>query len=615
MKGNLKSRKDVEFLTELFVSFITDDMVRQHGGRKDFLKDASVLVRRVQQEGLSFLTKTLPTLGKALDRALLDGRFTPLNGFKKAKGCAYPAFMQVLLNLVFEKDGRLRSDPDICAVVDLRQCCYLAYKYESAHKEHTIQAFLKEFVDVDESLGWVTPDLTSEASEILSVARKLLSDLFQGFDPKDIRPSHGPGSVATGEKNVEKMEFKRLYDTIHQVYPYYTYFYSNVADLFVSQESYKKLERLPSGIAKVVLVPKDSRGPRLISMEPLEYQWVQQGLSRAIVKYIEQHDFTRGYVNFSDQEVNRKLALQGSISGRMVTLDMKQASDRVSLWLVNELFADTPILRYLLGTRTEATELPNGVIHLMRKFAPMGSALCFPIEALTFWALGVATLNVVKRLARNKAMRRIYVYGDDIVVGLIDHKPLLRLFPDFKLLFNQGKCCAEGFFRESCGCDAFKGTDITVIKVKKTVPCTENHASGYAAYLSYANSMWNKAYYSTSDYILKYMTDVFGYIPRVAECSPVLGVHTIRFSIDFDGQNAGNIPRKWNKELQQSRYYLKTICTRRITRALDRSELLRKLLTTSEDFLAGMYTERNRVKIKKRWVGYYQKESTLVANR
>jgi hypothetical protein len=156
---------------------------------------------------------------------------------------------------------------------------------------------------------------------------------------------------------------------------------------------YRGLERLPAGTAKVVLVPKDSRGPRLISAEPLEYQWIQQGVGRSIVAHLEAHHLTKGRVNFTHQEVNRRLAQESSATLELATLDLKDASDRVSLELVRRVFKNTPeLVRALEAIRTDATLLPDGRVQSLKKFAPMGSAVCFPVEAFVFWAILTASI-------------------------------------------------------------------------------------------------------------------------------------------------------------------------------------------------------------------------------
>jgi hypothetical protein len=333
-------------------------------------------------------------------------------------------------------------------------------------------------------------------------------------------------------------------------------------------------------------------------MEPLEFQWVQQGLSKAIVKWVEKHPMTRGHVNFEDQMVNRELALRGSMSSDIVTLDMSEASDRVSLWLVNELFHGLPFLRHLLGTRTEATELPNKVVHLMAKFAPMGSALCFPVEALVHWSLATAALIVKDELSSKQALRAVYVYGDDIIVKGQNHEALFDTFPDFKLKFNIGKCCTTGSFRESCGMDAFLGQDVSVLKIKKLLPSRPYDATGYASYLEYCNRLWADAYYSTSCYVEDYLVRIYGKIPHVTKTSDVLGIVT---PVLPPYEDPSTFQQRWNADLHVKEYKVRGLGTKKRYRPLDRCEYHRKMVTCHEEFVAGVYTAPRSVKSKTRW--------------
>lgn len=611
MEGNAMKSETLKSHTErfflgLYDSLLRGDMVRQYGDRISFTKDCDTLRSRVKNEGFTFLTKGLPSLGKAIDRALLDGYLTPPAGFKLSKS-GIPVFLSGLLKYIFGERGehgkallRPPSSLQINAVRDVRQICFLLYKYEMEYDPSTISDFLEKFKLVDLGLGFEKPELSPLEERVISCARRLLHDLLCDFDYHDIvEPRHGPGAVASGENPWEKMDFKVKYDCIHQVFPYYKFFVANAMDLASQAAWYRSLEKAPSGVAKVALVPKDSRGPRLISMEPLEFQWVQQGLGRALMAYIERHRLTKGHVNFEDQEVNRNLALRGSHTRDCVTLDMSEASDRVSCWLVSELFRDTPILNALFGTRTEATELPTGEIHLLRKFAPMGSALCFPIESLVHWSLSVATLQIRYSLLRAKALSAVFVYGDDIIIQGQNHEALFDTFPSFKLKFNEDKSCLTGNFRESCGMDAYCGENITVCKVKKPLPHKPADASGYASYIDYSNFFWNNAYYSTSSHIGSYLRRIYGEIPHVVEKADSLGYVT-RI---LPPSNRSRFQRRWNRRYHRWEWRVRALRTSKISRANDRGEYLRKLLTRSEEFRAGIYTIPRRVYLKRGWTG------------
>lgn len=518
-EGNLKSQTDgrisdlLGFCLGLSLNLLTD--VLQQAGL-DCSRDCKTLYNRATAEGLGFLTKTLPSLGKQINAGLKGERLsTP--SFRTLKGSAIPHFMKGLLSRIFDSSGYVRSDADICAITDVSQICFLFYKLEVPYDEKTTDKVLHKFVRLDQSLPKDFKHLGDTDTRlepiVLRDARGLITKVLKHFDPIDISPQHGPGAVATGEKPHEKMQFSRLYDSVEEIYPFQEYFMLSEKQRFDEWSTYWDLSHVAEATAKVVLVPKDSRGPRLISCEPLEIQYIQQGLGKKLVAHLERNPYTKGHVNFSDQSINRKLALEGSANGDWATLDLSDASDRVSLALVKELFGDVGILPALLATRSQITVLPNGETVRMRKFAPMGSALCFPVEALVFWALAVACVHVYGQKPLNEALDNVYVYGDDIIVrgGLEEH--LLQHFHYFGLRFGRGKCCYTGLFRESCGCDAYGGEQITPIKVKALPPNSPNDGLKFPAYVAISNGLFYKGYYRAANYVKKRVERVYGVVP------------------------------------------------------------------------------------------------------
>jgi hypothetical protein len=313
------------------------------------------MTSRCLHEGLSFLTKTLPLLGKALDHGLENSRFTIPRGFShSSKNRSIPAFLQGYFNLVFDCEGILREGAPAEAVKFLRQVLFFAYKLEVPYSEETEERVISSFESTEAEL-----ELLDISSLDFTIERSITEFVFSDFDPMDIVPKHGPGAVATGERGDAKWDFSRKYHSIHQVYPYYDYFIVGGArEIGDRLRWYKSLQPLECGTAKVVLVPKDSRGPRLISCEPLEYQWIQQGLGRKLMSHFESFKLTRGNINFTHQDINRRLALESSISRRYATLDLKDASDRVSLQLVRAVFFYTAL-----------TSLSGGVPNIIHKVA------------------------------------------------------------------------------------------------------------------------------------------------------------------------------------------------------------------------------------------------------
>jgi len=663
--------------------------------------------KRLNTEGLGFITKTLPHLRKSLDQAL-SGQVAldPLR-FERIPGTQLPKLFGELFQRVLGNDGWIRPDPCVTSIRLLRQVLDLYYKYELPYDKKLEEKVVVDFQKVDNDLpeppsldailqaepGGLLLDTSShkryeslhpqrppgkpgdcgqrggpcsagcrdelgilqgylsytsssglpegcqcedvqstnaaarsydqtdagDAENIKVVARRLLKRLLCNFDPHSITPRHGPGVVSTGEKPYEKMRFRRFFKNLDSVYSYSEYFYSSTTHLCDEMNGLFRLEDQISGKAKVCLVPKDSRGPRLISCEPLEIQWIQQGLSRALVRYIEAHSLTQGYVNFTDQTTNQKIALKSSRTGEMATLDLKEASDRVSLRLVCELFPEH-LIPALVATRSSHTLLPSGELFPLKKFAPMGSSLCFPIMALTIWAVSTACLMRTYSTSNPTGLKgEVYVYGDDLIIKTTNVADVIKALESVDLRVNKTKSFYTGFFRESCGVDAYKGVEVQPVRLK-TVWRSDRDASTFVSWVSYSNSLWLRGFRLTANHIARELEKVYGSIPHKGTFphlpSEVLlkwssliakGLKDHRKTIDqvikegglgfptfcWDRSDAAPVRKRWNTSLQRYQHYVYGIKTKKVKLSLRDingwSELLRFLSQGSEQFRAGTY--------------------------
>lgn len=549
------SRSDV-YVT-LFVGLLRDDPLHLTTP-KSLQRDVLTLEQRTRAEGISFLTKTLPTLGKAVLAGLENMRFYRPREFKRSHDSASrPAFMQAYLKRIFDESGNLLEMADPEAVKHVLQVCMFGYKlklpYTAEQEARVIEGFCSTERELDLSLD-------EESTAISAAASIVARTVFDGFDYRSIIPKHGPGAVATGERLEEKWDFARLFDGIHQVYPYYDYFVVGKGRELIDRLAwYKGLERTPTGVARVLLVPKDSRGPRLISCEPLEYQWIQQGLGRKLVTHLEAHWLTGGQINFTHQEVNRSLALSASVDRAWATIDLKDASDRVSVELVKQIFRHEPgLLRALLGTRTTATALPDGRVIELKKFAPMGSALCFPVEAFVFYSLCVAAIarETGQRLA--EAGKLVYVYGDDIIIPTEHAELCISTLERFALRVNRAKCCIQGYFRESCGMDAFKGVQITPTRLREPWHGSKTFSGPvYASWISMRNELARKGYGHTSDILVKLIVGRFGKVPWALTNSAFPGFECTDFVSVVRRNIEQAIPTRYNERYQRVEFLVR----------------------------------------------------------
>jgi hypothetical protein len=381
------------------------------------------------------------------------------------------------------------------AVACVRQLSAAFYKLELPYTADQIGGVLDGFVATDASLsihsdmdadyrGFFLDKVGCSRGTLLKRARNVLHRLLAGVNPLDIKPQHGSGASACKLKPWERWtSAPRYVKSLDDTFCYADYFFAGACHLC---DEYHEMQNWPEEHelkARVVLVPKDSRGPRLISCEPREYMYIQQGLMSLMYDRVDHYKAISGQVGFTDQTRNQVLAQLGSFSGRYVTLDLKEASDRVSLALVEYLFPENWVKAFK-ACRSPITVLPDGREVRMVKFAPMGSALCFPVEALTFWSLCLAAMDVpdsfLKKLfyvspkgtdipeqqLTEAQQMCLSVFGDDIIVEQPHPEAVVQALECVGLAVNRDKSYDKGPFRESCGHDYFHGSYVSPTRFK-----------------------------------------------------------------------------------------------------------------------------------------------------
>lgn len=462
-------------------------------------EDLAVFDRRLESEGLPFLTVVLPRLGKELLRSIERGSANPVLGFESEDGGSTPLFLRRAWNAVFQ-DGVLRTDADGDAVACILQLSQLFYKLEVPYTRDQVQPVLDSFIAIENELRELR---FTTSSLVLMRARALLCRLLAGVNPARLRPRHGSGSCATkGLITPRRYDRWRYIPRLAEVFPYDQYFYLNhnhLSDelyrLYVEDVDYTDLvcNAMPSAwdevakepLARVVLVHKDSRGPRLISAEPPEFMFIQQGLWALMRDTVEQSTLMAQLVGFTDQTRQRERARLASQTKEYATLDLESASDRVSVQLVKELFPENWVKAFM-ACRSNATVLPDGTRVPLTKIAPMGSAVCFPVETLVFWAISVAAMRdcdlyiqTMKALSPKSGISRTRmtelvrllptVFGDDIIVPTQHAEKVIEALEGVGLKVNRDKSFCHGPFRESCGGDYFNGVYVAPVRVRKNI--------------------------------------------------------------------------------------------------------------------------------------------------
>lgn len=226
-------------------------VLRECGARCDIStdRDWKTVTRRVENEGLEFLTITLPTFCSDLERALDRGEALTSDWTGWSKSGRLPVFMGSFLELIFDRiSGRLvtdlvwdeiqshmnqtlLSDPDlpmntfyrnsianahkqtVDAIVALRQVTRLFSKIEIESSQKRIDLAFNNFRNCEKELEAHCVDPTQEF-DLDRIGRLLYGTTFNNIRKELFEghplPKHGPGSTADkliGNKKFEQTEW------------------------------------------------------------------------------------------------------------------------------------------------------------------------------------------------------------------------------------------------------------------------------------------------------------------------------------------------------------------------------------------------------------------------
>lgn len=208
---------------------------------------------------------------------------------------------------------------------------------------------------------------------------------------------------------------------------------------------------------RATLVDKNAKTKRSIAIEPTGNIFLQLGVGRYIRKKLR----LRG-IDLDDQSLNQGLARQGSLSGRLATIDLSAASDTVSTELVMRLVpVDWAIL--LDQLRSPMVQWGKEPWLKLEKFSSMGNGFTFELESLIFWAFASSVQEVMG------VQGPVGVYGDDIVIDTECVPLLAEVLDVMGFSFNKEKSYASSYFRESCGKHYWFGEDVTPVYQKELV--------------------------------------------------------------------------------------------------------------------------------------------------
>jgi len=304
--------------------------------------------------------------------------------------------------------------------------------------------------------------------------------------------------------------------------------------------------------SRLICVPKSAKAPRLIAAEPVQHQWCQQLTWRWLESRLKSL-FKGSFVNFRRQDLSAEMVAEASLNRKLATVDLSDASDRLSCWTVERIFRrNYSVLRALHAARTRYLRsdesLPGSSFFIkLKKFASQGTATTFPVQTIVFLVIAIASAigdDEVTMESIMKLRNHVRVYGDDIILPSHGYARLLRIMDLLQLKVNVAKSYRDGYFRESCGSNAYRGYDVTPVKAKEIVA---DGPTSCQAVIDTSNNLFCKGYWHASQYLISTLP------PRIQRGLRIVGRNEVGYSglVSFSGSDESHLVKRWNSRLHR----------------------------------------------------------------
>lgn len=575
---------------------LLEDIKRLEPGVKGLDRDFETIEKRFLHEGYSFLAVTLPAFGDALTRALASGRFASPSGFKTSRGQAIPRFLSGMLCDVFEpSSGLLKQNAELGVVKCLRDALYMFKKIQLSdevglklHNKAVTEFFANDTITSEHIID------PGVESYLQRAARYMLPTLCSR-ELDTLTFKHGPGAVAERLKGNQK--WSALYDALSSEgfdvgeLGFANFLFTAKGIVALQHREVSKVAHLgtnspgsSSSRARLVSVPKNSSSVRLITVEPLLKQFVQQGLNIRLREEILKCPVLKQCLALTDQSLNQNLALEGSLTDEWATLDLKSASDLLSLKLVKLMFGHhTPFWEQMIKARSNEV-LAGKVPVELSKFAGMGNALTFPVQSVVFAIVAISAIlasegSMPTKGKLRRAARHVRVYGDDIVVKTKHANQVVSWLHKAGLAVNIKKSFLEGNFKESCGVDAFRGVDVTPLYLRYRPDNSSTEPRVIAHLVAFSNQAWLRGLYSVSTCVRDEVEQ------RLKKRLPLVSPHCE--ALGWVSRSGAFSPTRWSSALHRFEVKSCVLVPLKIGDELDDWPALLKWFTSAKDQAVG----------------------------
>lgn len=531
--------------------------------------------------------------------------------------------IQTAIELITRDFSELREDAFNVQLSMLKEWTFDAYL---SLRASVVGGKCQELVDLDPGIG----------RRLDRIFAFITSELGP-YDPSEWRFKHGPGAIAAEAGSVNKYAWYSWPDSLDRVFPISEYgFYSYTSWL-------RSVAQVPQGTeaSRLIAVAKTIDKPRLIAAEPSSYQWCQQNMRHYFYDRTAASRYLDRFIRFRDQSQNQRLCQSGSLTGELATLDLSEASDRVTCGVVEMAFRGNPaLLDALAACRTRVVRVPNrgsfpmiraelndggatdappnqswiednydesrSFLHPLNKFSTMGSAVTFPVQSLIFLGiiLGVCTDGSPSQI--EAMMGSVSVYGDDLIFPTHWRDRLQLVLEVLHFKVNAAKTFTGSNFRESCGVDSFQGTNVTPAYLSHLAAVGPESVVGMT---ETANHFYQRWMLNVSEFLRRTVEEQF-HFPHVHPDSGVTGFKTrvlpTMHEVVGCSKRALRYRLRWNVGLQrfEAKVAMPSQAKQTKVRPGDDSQILQYFTEAPSpyDKWEAGWSEKPALRIKRGWV-------------
>lgn len=228
------------------------------------LRDLIYIRSRVEKEGLSFLTITLPTFAADLEQALRIGYIDPTTFRSFRKVGAIPAFLQGMLGQLFNREsGRIYDDhsqqSEAPVIVEsIRQICLAFKKTELPCTSARTNKALANYIATEYDNQQFSPP-KEDVDEFRRISFILWSRMLGRLRLDMLLPRHGPGATAERISGNQKYVWRRWHERLE---PFVPFFHNAYVTSAVESREFEEVEFVSQDNedpVRIITVPKTDR--------------------------------------------------------------------------------------------------------------------------------------------------------------------------------------------------------------------------------------------------------------------------------------------------------------------------------------------------------------------